>query len=255
MFVIRIPGGANTEMLDSNRDLHDRITQLSDGNQDNVFERVNKMINAIDLNGIKTIIDVGSAHGAEAADMARLWPDAMIYGFEPLPRHYDACAASLASLPAELSNRMRFEQLAANDTTGQISFYAIDETQSNNGGMSSKFKLVDPKFLPWENNVQKEITVDAVRLDEWCSKRHVYPDLIWMDAQGAELDILRGAEGILDTVKVIMTEAGVKPYYEGHNLKPDIDAWLQGKGFVELAEGRKINPNHPWEIDTIYVRK
>jgi hypothetical protein len=73
-----------------------------------------------------------------------------------------------------------------------------------------------------------------------------------MDAQGAELDILQGAVGCLSSVKAILTEAALKPYYHGHTLKHDIDLLLQNYGFRELKSS--VKTGHEYEVDTIYLK-
>jgi hypothetical protein len=90
-------------------------------------------------------------------------------------------------------------------------------------------------------------------MDDWRRQNAVGPiDMIWMDAQGSELDVLRGAVETLKDVKVILTEVGLGQYYQGQSLKPEIDAFLMGQGFRELEYGFK--QNFQYEGDTIYIR-
>lgn len=222
---------------------------------DMMAERLSHLVGVIDFDSIKTIVDVGSAHGYESLNLARVFTNARTYGFEPTPEHYQACLQMRGGTNRVVSQRMNFINLALNDRDGQINFYPLDETQarSNNTGMASKFKLIDPNVFSHELNIQKEIVVDAITLDTWCVQNSVQPDLIWMDAQGAELDILRGADSVLNNVKIVMTEAGIKPYYHGHTLKVDIDAYLASKGFEELISARVVQ--HEYEVDTIYIRR
>ena len=76
---------------------------------------------------------------------------------------------------------------------------------------------------------------------------------MWVDVQGAELLVFKGAEKILKNTRIIMTEVGLKPYYEGHTLKPDIDAYLGSLGFKELEGAFELN-GFDYEANTIYVR-
>ena len=76
-------------------------------------------------------------------------------------------------------------------------------------------------------------------------------DGLWMDAQGAELDILMGAKNIISNVQFIMTEAGIKPYYHGHTIKSNIDNYLAEYGFYEVLTATK--QNHEYECDVIYL--
>ena len=74
-----------------------------------------------------------------------------------------------------------------------------------------------------------------------------------MDVQGAELLVLQGADNILHNTRIIMTEVGLKPYYEGHTLKADIDEYLFARGFRELQESFELN-GFDYEANTIYIK-
>jgi hypothetical protein len=128
--------------------------------------------------------------------------------------------------------------------------------RASNCGASSMFKFIDglngPQF--GQNLVQKEIKVQADTLDNWCKTNKITEiDILWMDAQGAELLVLQGARKILKNTKIIMTEVGLQPYYEGHTLKPDIDQLLKASGFRELESSFELN-GFDYEGNTIYIR-
>jgi FkbM family methyltransferase len=67
----------------------------------------------------------------------------------------------------------------------------------------------------------EETTVKSVTLDTWCNEDGVKNiDFIWMDVQGAEIDVFRGGENILARTRFIYTEYGNLEYYKGqYNLK------------------------------------
>lgn len=222
---------------------------------DMMAERLSHIINVIDFNGIKNILDIGAAHGYESKNLARVFTNARVHAFEPTVEHYQHCLRLFASLANPIRSRISIVPMAANDRDGPMTFYPVDTQRSvgNNTGMASKFKLIDPNVFRHELSVQKEVVVPATRLDTWCQANGVQPDIIWMDAQGAELDILKGAGQFLANARVIMTEAAIKPYYHGHTLKVDIDAYLAGFGFEELVSARKTG--HEYEVDAIYVKR
>ena len=90
-------------------------------------------------------------------------------------------------------------------------------------------------------------------LDSWRKENNIGAiDLLWVDAQGGELDVFKGAVETLREVKVILTEVGLEAYYQGQSLKPQIDEFLKSQGFRELENGFK--QNFKYEGDTIYVR-
>lgn len=251
ILVVRVPEGSPSTPEPVGIALLDDPIGLS---MDMMAERLSHIKNIIDFNGVRNIIDVGAAHGYESKNLARVFTNAMVWAFEPTDEHYRYCLEHFASLPSDIRGRISIENLALNDIDGPIKFYPLDTERShgNNTGMASKFRLIDPNVFRHELSIQREVTVNAITLATWCSRTGIKPDIIWMDAQGAELDILRGAGDVLEDVKIIMTEAALKPYYHGHTMKADIDKYLATFGFNELVLARKIG--HEYEVDAIYVK-
>ena len=78
-----------------------------------------------------------------------------------------------------------------------------------------------------------ETDVDLVTLDAWTEREGVdRVDFVKLDTQGSELDILGGAERILERVRVIEVEVEFNPIYEGQPLFGDVDGYLRAQGFV-----------------------
>ena len=61
--------------------------------------------------------------------------------------------------------------------------------------------------------MQKKLKIKSVKLDDWANENKINKiDLIWMDVQGAEKDVIEGAENILKQTKYIWTEFGEVDY-------------------------------------------
>ena len=58
---------------------------------------------------------------------------------------------------------------------------------------------------------------------------------MWLDMQGAELAMLKGATDLLSTIKLIYTEVEFIEAYKDQPLYKDIKLWLESKGFQILA--------------------
>ncbi len=56
-------------------------------------------------------------------------------------------------------------------------------------------------------------------------------DLIKIDIQGAELDALKGADRLLDSVAMVYSEIQFHPNYEGACLLDEVWSHLRTKGF------------------------
>jgi len=222
----------------------------------NATERLTLIFDVIDFDGIKRICDIGTRFLEQTIEMAHIFPEAEFHSFEPVPGSYQICLDNRSRCPESVSKRISVYNMALNDETKEIPFYPVNDTGSEfNVGASSKYKFVPGLNGSFFNKTwnQDEITVNSMRMDDWRQENAVGPiDMIWMDAQGSELDVLKGAVETLKDVKVILTEVGLGQYYQGQSLKPEIDAFLISQGFRELEYGFK--QNFQYEGDTIYVR-
>lgn len=78
-----------------------------------------------------------------------------------------------------------------------------------------------------------EQRVSATTLDDWSRADGAgRVDFIKLDTQGSELDILRGAERVLDSVWGLEIEVEFSPLYQGQPLFTDVDTFLRARGFV-----------------------
>ena len=223
----------------------------------NATERLTLLFDVIDFDNLKRICDIGSRFLEQTIEMAHIFPEAEFHSFEPVPNSYQKCLENRNRCPKEVAERINIYELALNNETKAIPFYPVNDTGSEfNVGASSKYRFVpglNGSFFGKTWN-QDEITVDSMRMDDWKTANNIGPiDLIWMDAQGAELDVLKGAIETLRDVQVILTEVGTGTYYQGQSLKPEIDAFLKEQGFRELDSG--FRQNHPYEGDTIYIKQ
>jgi len=224
-----------------------------------VAQRMSHLLDVMDFSKVKTILDIGSWHLKQSIEFMHIFPNAKVYAFEPNPTSAALCREKAASLPYPHNYRVSVVEIALSDADGEISFYPLDTTQtgSSNHGMSSTLKLKDGMDGAWHNDkwVQKEIKVKSKTLDSWCKENGVVPDLLWVDVQGAEYNMYKGAkETIKNHVRAILTEVGIVPYYDGHTLKPEIDGLLKTElGMEELESAFEMAD--PYEANTIYYNK
>lgn len=214
------------------------------------------LYDVIDFDSIKTVLDIGARFCEQSIEMAHILPDANIYAFEPVPTSYQLCLNNIASVDAQYRDRIKVFELAVSNKTEKINFFEVDSTgRDHNPGASSKYE-----FVPGLNGsffdkhwTQTKIEVQAITLDEWRIQNNIGPvDVLWVDAQGGELDVFTGGEQTLKDVRVIMTEVGIGSYYQGQSLKPEIDAYLYSQGFKELPWAWELN--FEYEGNTIYVK-
>ncbi len=243
-----------------NNEFHLESLLRTSHNMSVMSERLNHIINKINVPEVKTILDVGSMDAWETINLSTVFHDAMVHCIEPVPENYNVCEYHVNQFAPDFKDRIVLHRLALNDRTGPMTFHAIDEAEAKkrgkvNRGMGSKYELMDPDMWPWEHNKQMPITVMGYTMTDWAKENGIDRiDGIWMDVQGAELDVLKGiSDQLFSRLQFIITEAGIKPYYHGQSLKEDIDQLLFSKGFIEWIPARQMA--HEYEANVIYLNQ
>lgn len=75
--------------------------------------------------------------------------------------------------------------------------------------------------------------ISTTTLDNWASVESItHIDFLKIDTQGTELEILKGGQKLLSTVRAINVEVEFNPIYLGQPVFADIDQFLRDQGFV-----------------------
>jgi FkbM family methyltransferase len=138
-------------------------------------------------------------------------------------------------------------QCALSDAEGMFLFHCTAQCNSCDTGSSSLFK---PSHFP----IEKMIHVPVFRLDSFFNlfpfETHPIIDYIKIDAQGADLDIVKGAGSyIADHVAVITMEDENMQYSGTINSKNDMIEYMRSIGFEEI----KNHPNGSFAADPTFV--
>ncbi len=190
------------------------------------------------------VLDCGAHIGQTAVNLREAYPHATVYCFEPATEPFTQLQARATSL------RIHPAQVAVGNFNGNARLHLTACSQSNS--------LLD--YLEHDNPYEKphrvvgEETVRVCRLDDWCRENDLDPeriDLLKMDVQGAEVDALRGAVGILQTVRIVLLEVAFVSYYEECPLIDDVERFLHTHRFKRHALYRSADPEI-W-ADAIYV--
>ena len=205
-------------------------------------------VEQIDRAAVATIFEVGCANGADTLRLSRTFP-AFIYAFECNP---DILAETRKRLAGE--QRIRLVEQAAWDADITIPFFPVVSATENgrpvhNPGASSCFRA-RPDYIGVYT--QREAMVETTRLDTYCARNGIVSiDLLCIDAQGAELHILKGLGDAIDSVRYVISEIEVQPIYYHQDQYPAVHGYLKSKGFVQRAEVYRDR----WFSDYLYVRR
>lgn len=190
------------------------------------------------------IVEAGAFKGEDTAEMSKVWPQAMIYAFEPVPVIFE----SLVINTQQCQNVIRIEK-ALSDKKG------FDVMHISQGGEASSSLLAPEQTLYYhfpQITFPSTITVETITLDDFAQEMNIdHIDFLWLDLQGVELKVLRASPIILKTVKVIHTEVNYTDLYCGISQYPEYKEWLEAEGFVLVKEV----VSHPTWGDALFVRR
>jgi FkbM family methyltransferase len=199
--------------------------------------------------GIATIVDVGANVGQSALYFNSHYPQAKIYSFEPIEETYKKLIETTSG-----SKNIQCYPYALSNMPGKIKINLQKDSQTN----SLRHK---------SNNSNKEggsvqevmlSTLDLMAEElKWKSI-----DFLKVDAEGHDLDVIKGAEGLIaeNAVKFILAEVDFIPECGEHTSFNELNNYLFEKqytllGFYDLGfpyphrRGPMINAN------ALYVMK
>jgi FkbM family methyltransferase len=184
-------------------------------------------------------LDVGSHYGYFSL-LARhlVGTSGGVVALEPTPSTYEANRVNTGRF-----GNIRVENKAAWSSPTNLRLMDLGVAWSSHNS------LVSPKMIPQGvREAGREIDVPCVRLDDFLAEIGFAPDLIKIDAESAELEILKGLSGTLRNLRPIVTlEVGDE---EGHNGVRSADAvkFCADYGYVPFTfVGRSILPHQVQE--------
>jgi FkbM family methyltransferase len=195
-----------------------------------------------------TVIDVGSNRGQFAVFARHRWPNASLLCFEPLP----APRGVLTRVADELGNVQVFP-CALGDEGGEHRMHVARSDDS------SSFLAATPRQLeafPDTREVDEQV-VEVRRLENLITEEGLsQPILMKIDVQGAELDVLRGASGLLGAVREILVECSLVELYAGQALLDDTILFAREQGFrvIGLSAPSRASDGTPLQCDVLFSR-
>lgn len=180
-----------------------------------------------------TIVDVGANEGQTIHRVLHEFPCATVHSFEPSPDTY-----RVLERIAKHESRARVYPLACGASQGTVKFHV-----TGNHWCSSVLPPSDlgQRYYGDWYATRKVIEVPMIRLDHWAVKHAISEvDLLKVDAQGYDLEVLRGASGLLSRTKAINCECQFAPEYDGCASFSQIDRFLVENGF-SLHQLHEVN--------------
>jgi len=174
---------------------------------------------------VRTIVDAGASDGHISRRLARLFPSAGVYGFEPHPMYRRGLEALAQSEP-----RFSPEFDALSDHEGRQVLH-ITASPGNTSLLAPNEQLEG--ISPEGHHIIESLEVSVTTLEAWAHRRGVESvDIMKFDIQGGELAALRGAGDLLNTVRAIYSEIWFNMPYEDGASWAEIDLLLRSFGLI-----------------------
>lgn len=188
---------------------------------------------------IKTAVDVGIAYGTPA--FYKSLPDAKFYLVEPVPQ----CKPILENLERTIG--ATYFNVAAGSEDGEIDFFVHPDISGSSC------------LRQWEGEVfdGESIRIPLRKLDTLIPKSINRPSLLKIDTQGNELDVLKGAQELLEVIDVIIIETSFHEFRKGAPEIHEIIATMVNYGYrcYEILEGHyRAIDNALAQVDIVFVK-
>jgi FkbM family methyltransferase len=173
---------------------------------------------------VHRVIDGGAYKGEFSVSVARAFPAAQIYAFEPHPDSFKLLTTNTAAIP-----QIHPDNRGLSDVTGFAMMYVNASPLTNSllpnsaDGRAYFSEVNDPRGTE---------TIAVVSLRDFLNEINTSAiDVLKLDLQGNELRALKGLNDAIATVRVIYIEVWFVAIYEGAPLFAELDTYLRGHGF------------------------
>lgn len=187
--------------------------------------------------GFLTILDVGANEGQFASIARRLWPEACVHSFEPLP-----------DVHATLAEKFRGDPKVRTHNIGLGAVQRVEcMHRSAFSPSSSLLPMAQLHQNEWPHSAgNKIVEVRIERLDDWVSGfPGISPCLIKIDVQGYELSVIDGGADTIRQADIVVLEVCFRELYEGQALFGEIHDRMRELGFVYRGNVEQFfNKNH-----------
>lgn len=175
------------------------------------------------------IFDIGGNIGYFSLALAKLFPDAAIHTFEPIPKTFAYLQKNLQLNDLKRVNAYNFGFSHKSDI---LTFYYYPECSGNASAVN----------LSGKNSVE-EVKCQVKRLDDFVKENGLSIDFIKCDVEGAELFVFQGAQELLKTQRPIIFTEMLRKWATKFDYHPnDIIALFEKLGYkCYRIEGGKLH--------------
>jgi len=180
-----------------------------------------------------TVIDIGAHMGIFSFFLAKqVGPTGKVYSFEPAPLTYSVLAQTIKY--NKLEDIVHARQQAVSDGPGELSFYIYSNSTISNANSISA-QNADAKA--------QKVTVTSISLDELYKKENIQNlSLLKIDAEGAELEILKGGKALITAFHPYITlEVHPKSFTDARKTMTELYQTIIGYGYKVYMNNKVLS--------------
>jgi FkbM family methyltransferase len=199
--------------------------------------------------GVKTIFDIGANIGQSTVTFARVFPNAKIYAFEPIPSCYQELEAKFIH-----NENVSTINIGIGAEKGELNLEL-----SNHSPSSSFLKMCDRHVEAFEDTaISQNINLPVDTLDNIANNFLLQePILAKIDVQGFEDKVIHGGKETIQRCQVVILETSFEALYEGQPLFHDIYNLMIDMGFKYSGSmGQLVDPKTKQclQSDSLFTR-
>ena len=201
-----------------------------------------------DIKAPETIIDIGSNKGQFILLMEQIFPNKIVYSFEPIIEMINKQKKFY-----KYKKNITFHNLALGSSICSKEFLITSRMDSSsflkvvsNTNKSKNYSVIEKRDI-------KVSTLDKIFLNEKIS----HPILIKMDVQGYELEVLKGANDLLKKTDYLLLEVSENEMYQNQPTEKIIVEYLKNFNFeiYRSNDWLKIQNTNFNQRDIIFQKK
>lgn len=192
----------------------------------------------------KHIVDIGANHGTWTREALQHFPNAYYTLLEPQSWLKDSMLDLL-----EKNNKIHFHPVGAGEKQGSFNFTIVDRDDS------CSFRYTKEEA---EKAGFKQIEIPVVTLNDLLANSELpVPDIIKIDAEGLDIEVLKGASNYLGKTEVFMVEAGVVNKQFSNSFLKLINFMDENNyRLFEITDlNRPFSPSVLWLVELVFVKK
>lgn len=201
---------------------------------------------------IRSVIDVGANRGQFARTISKVFPDADIYCFEPLPDPFK----ELNKWAESQNGRVKIFNMALGDSEGTVEM--LSHLEHSPSSSLLRTTEVCQRLYPFTKK-QTAISVKLATLDKVMANlpEPPVPDvLIKLDVQGYEDRVIRGGTETFRKARACILEVCLDKLYENQTTFKDILVLLYDLGFHYAGNLEQVygDDGHVIYIDAAFTK-